>query len=233
MSARRLATTTAAMALIAWALRALAPDLGAAASALGEAQRTVDVDGPDALVEAAIGLLAWGAWAWGALGLALTAATALPGVLGTVARVAVRRVLPVAARRSAALALGVGLGVSTPLLVLVPMPAAGASTPAGGAPDWPAGDAPDAPHPPDAPVPDAPDVPVPDWPDGPAAAHVVVPGDCLWDLAEAHLHAAGHRSDDAAVAAATQAWWTTNASVIGPDPDLLLPGQVLRAPELR
>jgi hypothetical protein len=26
------------------------------------------------------------------------------------------------------------------------------------------------------------------------------------------------------------AWWVANAGVIGPDPDLLLPGQVLRPP---
>jgi hypothetical protein len=32
------------------------------------------------------------------------------------------------------------------------------------------------------------------------------------------------------VAAAVQAWWRTNAAVIGPDPDLLLPGQVLQPP---
>jgi nucleoid-associated protein YgaU len=32
------------------------------------------------------------------------------------------------------------------------------------------------------------------------------------------------------VAAAVDAWWHANAAVIGPDPDLLLPGQVLRPP---
>jgi hypothetical protein len=26
------------------------------------------------------------------------------------------------------------------------------------------------------------------------------------------------------------AWWSANADVIGPDPDLLLPGQVLQPP---
>ncbi|OMQ14114.1 hypothetical protein A7K94_0218960 [Modestobacter sp. VKM Ac-2676] len=38
------------------------------------------------------------------------------------------------------------------------------------------------------------------------------------------------RRPPAATAAAVADWWQTNADVIGPDPDLLLPGQVLQAP---
>ena len=34
----------------------------------------------------------------------------------------------------------------------------------------------------------------------------------------------------AEIARAVHAWWTANADVIGPDPDQLLPGQVLRPP---
>jgi hypothetical protein len=33
------------------------------------------------------------------------------------------------------------------------------------------------------------------------------------------------------VAAATHAWWQANVDVIGPDPDRLLPGQVLVPPD--
>ena len=98
------------------------------AGTLAAAQRTADTAGPDVLVTSAAGLLAWAVWAWGALGLALTAASALPGMLGGAARLALHVVLPAGARRSAALALGLGLGVAGPLLgtaaLLTPTPAA-------------------------------------------------------------------------------------------------------------
>ena len=84
MSVRRLVGTTLAMALIGVLLAALAPDPATIGSALTHAQRTADVDGPDALVLAGAGLLGWGVWAWGSLGLMLTAASALPGAAGVV-----------------------------------------------------------------------------------------------------------------------------------------------------
>ena len=74
------------------------------AGTLAAAQRTADTAGPDVLVLSAAGLLAWAVWAWGAVGLALTAATALPGLLGGAARLLLQVVLPAGARRSAALA---------------------------------------------------------------------------------------------------------------------------------
>lgn len=61
---------------------------------------------------------------------------------------------------------------------------------------------------------------------GPATV-VVRPGDCLWSIAAAHL-APG--ASDADVAAAWPAWYRVNATTVGPDPDLLLPGQVLAVP---
>jgi Tfp pilus assembly protein FimV len=68
----------------------------------------------------------------------------------------------------------------------------------------------------------------PDWPAAPpAATHVVAPGECLWRIAGAALPPG---DGDAAVATAVHAWWSANAAVIGPDPDRLLPGQVLHAP---
>ena len=73
---------------------------------------------------------------------------------------------------------------------------------------------------------------VPFLPDAPAdgSAHVVVRGDCLWDIAAARLTDAGATATNAEIAVATQAWWAANADVVGPDPDLILPGQVLHAP---
>ena len=172
---------------------------------------------------------------WGALGLALTAAAALPGVVGGAARLVLHVALPAGARRSAALLLGVGLGVTAPIVAAaVPAlaPTASAAAPVAASqdvPDWP-GPAPAA-------------VPVPDWPGGAAPAtrtpatapppgqRVVVDGDCLWHIAaDSLLGQLGRLPTDGEVAAAVDAWWHANADVIGPDPDLLLPGQVLRAP---
>lgn len=57
---------------------------------------------------------------------------------------------------------------------------------------------------------------------------VVRRGDTLWSIAARHL---GGDPSDAEVAAAWPAWHAANRDVVGEDPDLLLPGQVLRAPE--
>jgi nucleoid-associated protein YgaU len=64
-----------------------------------------------------------------------------------------------------------------------------------------------------------------------AGEHVVLRGDCLWEIAERRLAHDGPYTT-AEVATAVHAWWQANADVIGPDPDRLLPGQVLRPPAL-
>jgi hypothetical protein len=211
MSVRRLSLTSAAMAAVAFLLGWATPDLPVMGHALVDAQRTADTAGADVLLLSAAGLTAWAVWAWGVLGLALTAASLAPGLIGSSARLLVRVVLPSGARRGAALALGIGLGVAAPVLVGVPQDSgrpvlAAAVTPVtvtpAGVPDWPA--------------------------EQTASAHVVVPGDCLWDIASGRLGAA---PTDAEIAAAVPAWWSVNAEVIGPDPDLILPGQVLRPPD--
>jgi nucleoid-associated protein YgaU len=225
MSVVRLAGTTAAMALVAVALGTLTPELSVMTGALADAQGTADTAGPDALVLSAVGLLAWAVWVWGALGLTLTAATALPGLLGGTARLLLQGVLPAGARRSAAVALGIGLSVSAPLAATAAgppvLPVASAAAAESAVPDWPATRAGSA-------------ATVPDWPAYPdvTGAHVVVRGDCLWHIAAGRLlDQLGRPPDNGEVAAAGQAWWSANADVIGPDPDLLLPGQVLLPPE--
>lgn len=215
MSVRRLAFTSAGMAAVALLLTGLAPAADEMAAALASPQRTVDTIGADALLQSAAGLTAWCVWAWGALGLALTAVSAAPGLVGITARVLLCGVLPAGARRGAAVALGLGLGVgvaSPALAGTFPVPAAVTRL---AVPDWP---------------PTA-EAAVPDWPgDGAAGSHVVVAGDCLWDIAADALRRAGTEPGAADVAAAVQAWWSANSDVIGPDPDLILPGQVLRPP---
>src|SRR4051794_25820971 len=210
---------------IAVALAALTPAFPAMADAVAGAQRTVDTQGADALVTAAAGLLAWAVWAWGALALVLTAASTVPGAVGGAAEALLHVALPAGARRSAALLLGIGLGISAPLAgAVLPAlaPSASAATSVQDVPDWP------------APAQSA--SPVPDWPrPAPAAPtpgdRVVMRGDCLWHIAADPLLARlGRLPADAEVAGAVDAWWRANADVIGPDPDVLLPGQVLRAP---
>jgi len=235
MSVRRLLLSAAGMATIGAALSVLTPALPAMTDALGHAQRTADTTGPDAVVLAAAGLAAWAVWLWGAVGLGLTALAAAPGLVGAASAVLVRLVLPAAARRSAAGLLGLSLGVA-PLLgttaVLLPTAAWAATStgaPASAAvPDWPS--APTAP----------PAAAAPDWPTGgrsPAStsparsAHVVLRGDCLWDIAADRLgRQLSAPPTDGDVARAVSAWWSANAGVIGRDPDLLRPGQVLLPP---
>jgi nucleoid-associated protein YgaU len=249
MSGRRLTTTTLAMAVVGAALVALTPSLAEMIRTLAGGQRTADTVGPDALVTAAAGLLAWAVWAWGALGLLLTAVSAVPGTLGRGAELLTLVLLPAGARRGAALALGMGLTVVAPLgstatLVVVTATPAAAETTPGLVPDWPTAvqaTPPAAPESsatsaPPAPAPAGPDhAGVPDWPDAPTAPapgeHVVLRGDCLWDIAATRLaDDLGRPPGVAEIADSVHAWWTANAAVIGEDPDLLLPGQVLRPP---
>jgi hypothetical protein len=228
VSARRLVATTAVMATLAAVLRALTPDLAALLRTGGDLQSLVDSAGPEALLLAGVAAVAWVVWAWGALGLALTALSALPGLAGDAARLVLRCVVPASGRRAAALALGLGLAAApavTGCTTAAPPPAvvvtAAAETPAPAAarlPDWAA--------------PADPAPALPDWPAPAPGEHVVLRGECLWTIAAADLRArTGAEPADAEVATAVGRWWSANAAVIGPDPDLLLPGQVLRPPE--
>lgn len=227
MSIRRLLLTATAMTGIGLLLHAVTPARPDVVLALTHPQRLADTAGPDAVVLCLAAVLAGLVWAWGCLGLVLTAAGALPGAAGVAGRLLVRVVLPMGARRAAALALGVGIGLNGPLLAGTALAApavaaAGAATTVRAVPDWPAA----------ATAAEPAAGPVPDWPaPHPAGAHVVVRGDCLWTIAAGRLRAdSGRPPTDAEIATAVQAWWRANAGVIGPDPDLLLPGQVLQAP---
>ena len=72
-------------------------------------------------------------------------------------------------------------------------------------------------------------LPVPARPVGSVAPHLVTvrSGDTLWSLAGRRLRpGAGDRQ----VLAAVHRWYARNTRVIGPDPDLIRPGQQLRPP---
>jgi hypothetical protein len=62
-----------------------------------------------------------------------------------------------------------------------------------------------------------------------AADVVVHRGDTLWDIARRHL---GPDATEAEVAHAWPAWHDANRTVIGDDPDLIMPGQILRPPSV-
>ncbi len=64
--------------------------------------------------------------------------------------------------------------------------------------------------------------------EGDRAGVVVRSGDSLWSIAAARL---GPLASDAQIAASWPRWYAKNASMIGPDPDLLTPGQRLAAPD--
>ncbi len=77
-------------------------------------------------------------------------------------------------------------------------------------------------------------LPLPDRPVGalaptaePGGVVTVQPGDTLWDLAAARLPAA---AGDARIDRSWHAWYAANRRTVGPDPDLLLPGQQLTPP---
>jgi len=60
------------------------------------------------------------------------------------------------------------------------------------------------------------------------ASVVVHRGDTLWDIAARHL---GPGANNAQVAADWPRWHAANRSTIGPDPNLIVPGQRLRIPD--
>ncbi|MGH8776652.1 MAG: LysM peptidoglycan-binding domain-containing protein, partial [Jiangellaceae bacterium] len=78
------------------------------------------------------------------------------------------------------------------------------------------------------PVPWVPEIPQPAPAESRDDAQVVVePGDCLWDIAAERL---GADATVAGIAADWPRWYQANRDVVGDDPDLLLPGMVLRVP---
>ncbi|KRE43663.1 hypothetical protein ASG74_02140 [Knoellia sp. Soil729] len=62
----------------------------------------------------------------------------------------------------------------------------------------------------------------------PSSEVVVHRGDSLWSIAARHL---GPQASDAEIARAWPQWYELNRDVIGEDPDLILPGQVLSVPD--
>ncbi len=183
-----------------------------------------------------------------ALGVLLELLAQGPGAIGCAARRLAALVTPGLVRRAVGVALGAAVvaGVapgaaagSPPATVLAPapppdpsfapLPDPGFAPPGSASTSSGLGWVPSAPH-----VRAQPDVrvlsPAPRGGTGrDAPLEVVVRrGDSLWAIAARHL---GSDASDAEVARAWPAWFEANRDVVGDDPDLLRPGQLLRAPD--
>lgn len=249
---RRVSTATGALLALAgtalltvWSLTGLVNQ----AAAPGQASLNT-------LLGLVAGVGAAGCGVWLAAGAVLTVLGSLPGALASGADAVAQKIAPRAWRRLIHLTLGVAL-VSGPVAAAAPAWAghhqlsvradidSGQSTIAAAHP----GD-PDALPPIDRPadtaleqttwIPSAPPTPIPVTPPAspvvtghPRATaavedHVVVRrGDTLWHIAGRYL---GADASAAEIATEWPRWWTANRDVIGPDPDVILPGQVLRPP---
>lgn len=164
----------------------------------------------------------------------LVGCSQLSGFTGRLAGALADRLAPAFLRRSVEAALGVAVatasvsapgapalaaGVAAPRPQPVSTAAAPAQTPAP-RPPLPSLDRPGSPRP----------APVPILTPGRVVVDDVVVvrrGDSLWRIAARHL---GPNATDAQVAAAWPRWYAANRGVLGPDPDLLLPGQRLSPP---
>jgi hypothetical protein len=190
------------------------------------------------LVVATSAMCSLGILLWVMLGLGLCVVAALPGPLALGHRF-VDAVAPAAVRRWAALLLGVsvltgGLPGAASAHETVAVAVVGSAVTPAPSPDW-------VPAVADARAP----APAPGWTPTPVRALPSVTltaarppvadeaevtvrrGDTLWDLAAAHLSA---DATDAEVADEWHRWFQLNRSLIGADPDLILPGQILQVP---
>lgn len=192
---------------------------------------------------------------WLALGTALSALGQLPGALGQVCRALARAVAPAALRRTVTFLLGTSL-----VAAVVPGTAAAAmNAPALATRHTLVLDAPGPLtldpgfHPPTDTswTPLDPDLPLPDWASDSASAstsptatpavqpvattapttapreYVVQHGDSLWSIAARHL---GPDATAAQIAVVWPQWYAVNRQTVGPNPDVIRPGQRLTVP---
>ena len=205
-------------------------------AAVADPQGYVTAAGADEFVLVLATAIGWLLLGWVSLGAILVLGSAAPGWIGWSFSRLAQLLLPATLRRFVTLALGITLLTGTSVARAAPpatmaaisvtldWPGAAGSSMAS-VPDWPP--APSA-DPVPAPAPGPPTSPGPGEPASPAN-YVVQPGDCLWDIAERALVQADQPIDPASVVAAVSEWWQANSNQIH-DPDLIYPGQVLRAP---
>ncbi len=235
---RESGTCTAAFVLVdVAALVALRPAPARLAADLAAPHAWFARDGVDGAVATLATSGIWVVAAWLAIGLLAAAAARLPGLAGACSAGLCRVVLPRVVRNvlAGSAGLGVLLAPVTSATALdhnaarAPGRAATTSARPVPSPTWPVG----APH--------SATVPAPRWPSRPQpptaqpttasssrpAGITVRAGDSLWLITARRL---GPRASAAEIAAQWPRWYAANRDVIGADPALLTPGQVLRAP---
>ena len=225
MSRTALLATTAALDVAV--LLCGRPRFGELARGLGAPHAWLRDAGTDHVLVALASAAIWCAAVWLACALVALAATVLPGNAGRLALLASRRLLPGTLRRL--------LAGSAGLSILIAPVAAGAATHVGhGPPGSVAGALPTPTWPVDPP---ASSLPVPQWPGTPSSDPPaqrrretirVRAGDSLWAIAARRLGPAATREQ---IAREWPRWYAANRSQIGADPDLIQPGDVLRAPK--
>ncbi len=177
-------------------------------------QQFTRVAGADRVAVVLVGVLLWILCGWLTLAVACCAGAALPGRSGrTFGRIG-RGISPRLVRRALGVAVGISLAPAVAqnaaagppayaVVAVTELPQEGTVLLETAGIDWPA------------------------EPTNPATTIAVHPGDCLWSLVESHL---GYGATIAEVSNEVDRWWEANAEVIGADPDLLIPGQVLVVP---
>lgn len=224
MMARLMAAVTGA-AGAALVLRWAAPGPAEVLVAVRSPAEFVGWHGADQAVLIVAAAIGWLVLAWLVLGLVVVAAGELPGAVGTLARALGTFVVPAAVRQTLTLALGVGIvaaGAGVATAAPAPQPPAGVAP--GAALDWPR-QSPVVPAPP--PV-DPPAYGPPSFADPTDGVITVDSGDSLWAIATDQLPPGASASS---IAITVEHWYAANRNVIGPDPDLIRPGQQLTPPE--
>jgi hypothetical protein len=186
---------------------------------------------------------------WVGLGMALTALSAVPGAPGHACRRLARRIAPAAVRKVVAFVLGTTLTAALAPGSAVADTGQDAPGPVGvaatrhvsGAVRSASDAVPDASfrfvsvsvHDTEAAPPPSwsPERPVsPEFRAPPADGVVVHRGDTLWSIAARHLDPTATAAD---IDAECHRWFAANREVIGDDPNLILPGQLLSPPRSR
>ncbi len=224
---RRLAAALTLLGLTAAVLRWVAPSPGIALTAMRHPQEWIGMHGAESAILTVAVAASWLLLGWLTLGLAVGLVGELPGAAGRAARALASVVLPRAIRQAVALTLGVGLVTATASAAAADPGSTGSGSPASStsvAVDWPV----QPPSAPSSPVLPPPAHGGPSGSDDPPDGVVLVrPGDSLWAIAGVRL---GSGATPAQIAAAVSAWYQVNLAVIGPDPDLIHPGQRLAVP---
>lgn len=208
--------------LDALALRRFVPSPRELSRGIAAPHAWVSQAGPDAAVGTLAGALLWLAALWLMAGLLVTLAAALAGQRrGMLAGIS-RCIAPAVVRRLVIAATGA-------TLVLGPVAAnAAPATGSAGVATAPATGTPGAPSIP-SPAPTLPELttPVPPLDPQPSGTVLVRPGDSLWRITADRL---GPSATEDQIAIGWPYWYRANRRLIGPDANLLRPGERLTAP---